>query len=216
MPSRERIRAIGIQQASYLRSQLGREARTLRMRAGISQAELARTIGVSRGWVARLELGRLGSVDLARSARLFACLGHKLSVKIYPVGEPLRDAGQARLLARFNARVSPAWHRTFEVVMPIRGDLRAWDEVLSGLVRIGVEAETRPANLEATQRSISAKQRDSGVERTILLLAATHANRTLVRNHIGALRQSFPLDTRTTLAALSAGLDPGANGLVLL
>jgi hypothetical protein len=100
--------------------------------------------------------------------------------------------------------------------MPIRGDLRAWDEVPSGPVRIGVEAETRPANLEAMQRSISAKQRDSGVERTILLLGATHANRALVADHIGALRQSFPLDSRTTLAALSAGLDPGANGLVLL
>jgi hypothetical protein len=100
--------------------------------------------------------------------------------------------------------------------MPLSGDLRAWDELLSGPVAIGVEAETKPSDLQATERAIATKLRDSGVDRAILLLSSTHANRGLVRRHIGALRQTFPLDTRTTLAALANGQDPGANGLVIL
>ena len=216
MPSRERLRATGIQQADHVRRQLGREARQLRAKAGLSQAELARAIGVSRGWIHRLELGRLRTVDLRRVTLLFAHLGHKLVSKPYPVGEPLRDAGHVRLLDRFNTRIPPIWRRRFESVMPIHGDLRAWDELLTGPASIGVEAETRPSDLQATERAIAAKVRDSGVARAVLLLSSTHANRQLVRQHIGALRLTFPLDTRATLAALAAGRDPGANGLVIL
>lgn len=216
MPSRERLRAAGLQQVDYVRRQLGHEARQLRIKAGLSQAELARAIRVSRGWIHRFELGRLRTIDLRRVTLLFAHLGHKLVSKPYPVGEPMRDAGHLRLLARFNTRVPPIWRRRFESVMPIPGDLRAWDELLIGPVSIGVEAETRPSDLQATERAVAAKMRDSGVERAVLLLSSTHSNRELVRQHIGALRQTFPLDTRASLAALAAGRDPGANGLIIL
>lgn len=100
--------------------------------------------------------------------------------------------------------------------MPSPGDLRAWDELLRGPVTVGVEAETRPADLQAVGRSISGKRRDSGVDRVVLLIADTARNRRLVQDHIGMLRQSFPLDTRACLAALGAGRDPGADGLVIL
>lgn len=100
--------------------------------------------------------------------------------------------------------------------MPAPGDLRAWDELLRGRVTIGVEAETRPGDLQAIERSMAAKQRDSGVDRVILVVADTPTNRRLVKRHIAMLRQNFPLDTRSCLAALGAGLDPGANGLVIL
>ena len=100
--------------------------------------------------------------------------------------------------------------------MPQPGDLRAWDELLRGPVSIGVEAETRPTDLQALGRAMAAKQRDSGVDRMILVLSASAANRELVNRHIGLLRQTFPLDTRATLASLASGRDPGANGLVLI
>lgn len=216
MPSRDRLRAAGLQQFDLLRRQLGREARQLRVRGGLSQAELARAVGVSRGWIHRFELDRLRGPDLRRTTLLFAHLGHKLVARPYPTGEPLRDAAHVRLLDRFNARISPIWRRRFEAVMPMAGDLRAWDEMLTGPVSIGVEAETRPADLQATERAIGAKARDSGVDHVILLLSSTHANRELVRAHIGRLRQTFPLDTRSTLVALASGKDPGASGLVIL
>jgi transcriptional regulator with XRE-family HTH domain len=216
MPSRERLQAIAMQHSDQLARQLGREARRLRVTAGVDQAELARAAGVSRGWVHRLELGRLSRLDLRRTAVVFTYLGHKLVAKPYPTGDGLRDAGQERLLDRFDARLPPLWRRYREAVMPIQGDLRAWDELLVGSVRIGVEAETKPSDLQATERAIAAKQRDSGVDRTILLIASTDANRAMIRRNIGRLRQSFPLDTRSTLAALGSGRDPGANALVIL
>jgi transcriptional regulator with XRE-family HTH domain len=214
--SRERLRATGLQQADYLSRQLGREGRQQRLAAGLSQSRLARSMGVSRQWIVDFELDRLRVVDLRKVTILFTMLGHKLVSKPYPTGDRLRDAGQARLLARFNARLPPVWRRRTESVMPIAGDLRAWDELLTGPVSIGVEAETKPRDLQATERAMAAKQRDSGVDRMILLIAATDANRAVVRSHIGAIRQTFPLDTRGTLYALTAGSDPAANGLVIL
>lgn len=147
---------------------------------------------------------------------VMAHLGHKLVVTTYPTGEPLRDAGQTKLLERFNARLSPTWQRVAESPMPQRGDLRAWDELLRGVVRIGVEAETRPNDLQLIARAMSTKQRDSGVDRMVLLVGGTARNRTLIREHVGLVRQTFPLDTRSTLQALAEGRDPGANGVVVL
>lgn len=195
---------------------LGREARELRLRTGLSQSELARVLGCTRQWIGRFELGRLNAVELGRVTRLFMFLGQKVVVTTYPTGEPLRDAGQVRLLERFNARLSPEWRRFTEAVMPNPGDLRAWDELLRGPVTIGVEAETRLSDMQAVQRSITAKQRDSGADRVVLLVADTRANRRMLQDHVGLLRQSFPLDTRTCLTALAAGRDPGADALVVL
>ena len=216
MPAQERLRAFGLHQADHVARRLGREARELRQRAGLSQSALSQAIGVSRQWIYLFEHGRLQAVDVRRATLLMAHLGHKLVVTTYPTGEPLREAAQARLLARFNNRLSPAWRRFAEAPMPQSNDLRAWDELLRGPVSIGVEAETRPTDLQATERAMHAKQRDSGADRIILLIASSARNRDLVSRHIGLLRQTFPLDSRSTLRALAAGRDPGANGLVLL
>jgi transcriptional regulator with XRE-family HTH domain len=207
---------MGLQQADFVTRRAGREARELRLRAGVSLRQLGQAMGCSRQWISDFELGRLAVVDLRRVTMLFALLGHKLVLNEYPTGEPLREAGQTRLLERFNARLSVDWRRYAEATMPQTGDLRAWDELLRGPVTIGVEAETRPGDLQVVTRAAMTKQRDSGVDRVILLLADTVRNRRVVHEHIGLVRQTFPLDTRSCLTALSAGRDPGANGLVIL
>jgi hypothetical protein len=38
----------------------------------------------------------------------------------------------------------------------------------------------------------------------------------MLQDHVGLLRQAFPLDTRSCLAALAAGRDPGADALVVM
>lgn len=216
MPAHQTLHALGLQRADAMTRRLGREARETRLRAGVSQAQLARTLRCSRQWVGDFEMGRLPSVDLRRVTLLFTFLGHNLWTKAFPAGRPIRDAGQARLLERFNARLAPVWRRTVEAVMPLAGDLRAWDELLRGPVSVGVEAETRPPDLQAVERSMAAKQRDSGVDRIVLVMLASARNRAVLHEHIGLLRQTFPLDTRATLAALGSGRDPSANGLVML
>lgn len=216
MTSRDHLRSVGVQQASAIVRAIGTEIRSTRIAAGVTQRALAARAGISREQLCRLELGRLASVDMRTATILFALLGLRMSVKGFPSGEPMRDAGQLRLLARFEERIPPPWTSRREVPMPIPGDRRAWDELISGPVRIGVEAETRPRDLQGTQRSLGLKKRDGGVDRVALLLASTPHNEALVRANIATLRQAFPLDTRAFFAAMNAGRDPGADALLLV
>jgi transcriptional regulator with XRE-family HTH domain len=194
----------------------GAEIRRLRTVAGLAQADLDSAAGVSRAWILRLESGQLRRADVTRLAIVYTLLGHRLSLKAYPIGEPVRDQSQLSLLAAFDGRIAPIWRRTREAVMPIQGDLRAWDERLDGPVSIGVEAETRIRDIQAVVRSITAKQRDSGVQRVVLVVRGSHANRTVLLAHLPALRVTFPLSTREVMSALARGRDPGANGIVVL
>jgi transcriptional regulator with XRE-family HTH domain len=195
---------------------LRREWREQRLSAGLTQRVVARAVGLSREAYGRLERGRTTDIGISRAATISAVLGGQLSVKIFPLGTPIRDAAHVSLLTRFEQQLALHWRRRRE--SPISGDddRRAWDERLDGPVSIGVEAETRPADLQALERRMNLKQRDSGVQRMILLVAGTRRNRRLLRELLPVLRSSFPLSTREVLEALRRGVDPGANGLVVL
>ncbi len=217
MPTRERLRTQGNRIGRGLVSNSGREVRQLRRAAGLTQQQLAAAIDSSRQFISRLELDRVrGDVGIALLATTYAVLGHRLTLKAFPVGEPLRDAAQLHLLDRFEARLASLWRRTREAVMPIAGDLRAWDLLLSGPAKIGIEAVTTLTDLQAIERSIQAKQRDSGVQFVVLLVSGTHRNRQVLATHRASLRQRFPLGTREVLAALAAGRSPGGSGIVVL
>lgn len=214
MSPRESQRTRGLLRAGRVVRSTGTDLRAWRHEAGLTQREVASAAGISRSLLGRIELGRAHDLSLRIASVLFAVLGHELALKGYPVGEPIRDAGQLRMLGRLRPRVHSLFRWTTEAPMPIPGDLRAWDARLDGPASVGIEAETRLTDLQQVLRRIALKQRDSGVDRVILLVANTHHNRAVVEGSIAALRQSLPLDTRETLFALGAGRDPGANGLV--
>jgi hypothetical protein len=96
------------------------------------------------------------------------------------------------------------------------GDLRAWDVQLEGPTSIGVDAETRLHDLQAVQRRIETKWRDSGVDRIVLVVARTRHNTAILRLHREALASTLPADTRETMLALRAGRAPRRNGLVVI
>ena len=193
-----------------------REWRDLRLQSGLTQRAVGRAIGVSKATYGRIERGQVREIGLIRATLISAVLGADLSVKTYPGGPPLRDAAHAALLVRFDRRVPSSWRNHHESPMPVTGDQRAWDRRLEGPVSIGVEAETRPSDLQALERAINLKQRDSAVTRCILLISDTDRNRALLRVVLPVLRPNFPLSTRDVLQALRDGRDPGANGLVVL
>ena len=137
-------------------------------------------------------------------------------MKVYPAGPPVRDAAHIVLLARLDSGISPIWRVTNEAPMPISGDLRAWDRRLDGPASIGIEAETRLRDIQALERAMQLKLRDSRVDRMILVVGATHGNRAMLRAALPQLRATFPLSTPEVLRALRAGRDPGANGIAFV
>jgi transcriptional regulator with XRE-family HTH domain len=195
---------------------IGDELREARLSAGLTQTDVARALGTTRGRLGRIENGRVPLVPLADLAMHAGTVGLRFHAKLYPSGSPLRDRAQLALLDRFRQRLSPAWHVRLEEPIPIPGDQRAWDMVLRrGPTSVGVEAISRLRDVQAQVRAARLKQRDAEISRLVLLIAATHSNRRALAA-ARALGESLPLTTRGALAALRAGADPGHDSIVLL
>lgn len=217
MGSRERVADLATARARAILDRLPAEAREARLAAGLGQEDVARALGITRSQVSRIERGLTPDLTVASAVRLFTVLGMDLSIRAYPSGDPVRDAAHVALLERLHARC----HRTFkwrtEVPLPIAGDMRAWDAVaICSACRIGIEAETRPRDLQAVGRRIALKQRDGGLDRTILLVLDSRSNRGVVRRHADWIRERFPVPGARALELLGAAVDPGGNALILL
>jgi transcriptional regulator with XRE-family HTH domain len=189
-----------------------------REQSGISQRDAGRAAAMSASQFGRIERGELRNVTLEQLCRASAAVGLRPNLRLYPDGDPVRDAGQNRLLERLRVRVPPSVTWRTEVAVHRVGDLRSWDAQLwFGLVRDAVEAETRIRDGQATWRRCAAKLRDDPtIEHVILLVADTSGNRKAIGSIRELLRPELPLDTRAVLAAIMAGQSPGANGIAFL
>ena len=197
--------------------ELGDELRAGRHVVGVTQAEVGAVLGISGQEVCRRELGRTRRMTGAQLAVHAAAVGLKLVVKLYPLGGGIRDAAQARYVAAFVARVGKPWRVTLEAPIPLAGDLRAVDVMLtSERARIAVEVITRLGDLQAQVRAGQLKARDIGATRLILVIAGTHANRSALASARATLAPAFDLDSRRLIADLAAGRDPGRDGIVVL
>lgn len=79
-----------------------------------------------------------------------------------------------------------------------------------------IEAFTRLADAQAQLRAVRLKARDLGIGRLVVVVGESLANRRALGEAGHVLADAFPLSTRRTLAALAAGRDPGADGIVVL
>jgi transcriptional regulator with XRE-family HTH domain len=217
MGTRERRSDRGREQAARINVTTGVEVRLTRRSGGTSIRTAAAAVDMSESTFGRIERGRLPNVTVEQLALACASVGLKFVARAYPDGAPVRDVAHTRLLRRFRDQ-SPAeivW-RT-EVPIPILGDLRAWDlQAKVGTETIGIEAETRLSDVQALDRRIALKVRDSPVTLVLLVLADTTANRRALAESREALRPAFPLDTRAVLGALRSGGPPSASGIVVL
>jgi transcriptional regulator with XRE-family HTH domain len=215
--TRSSATAAGADRARHVVAELTTELRRARADRGLSQAEVGRAVGLSGPQVCRIERGRSPEVSIAVLCRLLAVVGLELSARAYPAGEPICDRAHAALLGRFRARLHGSLRWRLEVPLPAPGDLRAWDGQVGGPGwRLGVEAETRPTDLQALQRRLALKQRDGGVDGLILVLSDTRHNRELLRAHGDDLVERFPVPGRGAVELLAAGMLPGGNAIVLL
>jgi transcriptional regulator with XRE-family HTH domain len=195
----------------------GREIHLARVGAGLSLREVAAASGVSRTMVWRIERGSAPEVPLAAVSRIAAAVGLEASLRLFPVGDPIRDVAHVVLLGRLRARISSDLRWRTEVPLPTVGDLRAWDATIAGLgFVIGVEAETRIRDLQAVARRVNLKQKDGELDHVVLLVSDTRANRLALRLGAAELREAFPVSQRDCLRALRDGRDPGGSSIIVL
>ncbi|HEY6569795.1 MAG TPA: helix-turn-helix transcriptional regulator [Candidatus Limnocylindrales bacterium] len=217
MPRRPKVVERGHVRGVELTALLQRELRDARHDRGLSQASVATALGVDRSWVSRVERGRVDDVGIIAATELLAAVGLELSVRAYPSGGPLRDAAHSALLEHLRARIHRSLSWATEVPLPMVGDMRAWDALIRGRDwRCGVEAETRPRDLQALERRLALKLRDGGVDMLVLLLLDSRHNRALVRENADALHERFPVPGLRAIELLGAGVSPGGSSLILL
>lgn len=215
MPAIQRVKALARDHAERLLRDIGRELRSARVAHGLSQRSVASLAGISQAQLSMIERGLYGTVTIETLALVAAAIGLELSLRLFPGGQPIRDKAHIAVLSRFRKAVSESWSWAAEVPLPIPGDKRAWDRVLRGAgLLIGVEAETRPMDLQELQRRVALKKRDGEVDRVILVLADTDWNRRLVR--LNDLEDAFPISGKLALRLLAAGRDPGGDALILV
>ena len=165
----------------------------------------------------RIERGVLQRPTLDQLGRACLAVGLKLSVKAYPVADPVRDGPQRALLERFRTLLPPAARWATEVRLELPGDLRAWDGMAVLHERhAACEAETNLHDIQALDRRIGLKQRDGQVDVVILVVADTRSNRRVIAEHRDALRPRFPLHGRQIRSILAAGHLPDRSGIILL
>lgn len=198
----------------------GEELHQSRLRAGLTLQEVGSAIGVSPATIWRTEraIGPGPRPDLL--AKHADAVGLRARVMLYPADDPLRDGPQLALTRDFRNALGSALPMDLErpvVTAAGSGDRRAFDAVirLPGCL-CAIECYTRFHDCQAQLRSALIKQRDAQVARLVIVVRGSHANRRAVAAADDLIRLSFPLGTRAVLAALRAGRDPGANGLVLI
>jgi transcriptional regulator with XRE-family HTH domain len=218
MASRQSNRDRGRKRGRDLTQALIRELIHARRTGGVSQATLARQLGVSQSEISRLErLVRLDDVALVRLTEAAAVLGFDLSAGLHPNGDRVADRGHQALIARFIALLSPIWRVAREVPLPLLGDRRSWDLLLRlpGQL-VGVELETRIRDIQHLVRRIRDRERDGGADVIVLVLSDSAANRRLLTELLEALGEDFATAPRAVLAALRVGRALPGSGVVLL
>jgi len=173
---------------------------------------------MSPAQLGRLEHGHILRPSIDQVFRAASALGLAGTLRLFPSGSPVRDAGQLALFGRFERLTATPLRVRREVTLPIAGDLRAWDGMIVGDgERAFIEAEMHLGDTQALARRIELKLRDDPRARMVILVVARSAhNRWVLLEHRGALRGQFPLDGAAIARSLRAGRVPPAGGIIAL
>jgi transcriptional regulator with XRE-family HTH domain len=216
MPRYERRAARGRQRGRRDRTDIGQAVLHARRAAGVTQATVAAAAGISQTQYGRIERGE-ADVGLEILYAIGEIVGMTVRVSVFPGGSPIRDAGHVRALARLQALLPPHYRWRTEVPLPISGDQRAIDAMISEpRIAAAFELETRLLDAQDTTRRILLKARDAGIAVVVLVLPDTAFNRMAVAAADVTLRAAFPLRSREVLVALRNGECPRDNGIIFV
>ncbi len=188
----------GDRQLRRTSTRFGEELREIRLRAGVSQSAVARTIDVSRSVICRIEQGD-ANVSARIRARAAAALGAEFRIAVYPSNAPLiHDAAHARIVEALLRRCHPTWRATVEAPVPGPGRRSTDLRLDRGNDVVLMEVETRIGAFEAILREVAEKRR-AVAEVTpgkrihvVLVLPPTKHHRDLVASHPSIVATAFP------------------------
>ena len=201
--------------ASVIR--IGQELREARRDRGLSIDAVARATGVSNAEISRVERGLAPKVPVLTLAKMAGAVGLDLSVRLCSGDGVVRDSAQVALLRELRGGLHRSLGWAAEVPIPLPGDRRAWDAVVSGASwRYGIEAETSPRDVQAFQRRVMGKLRDSDLSGVLVVMRGTRRVREFVRVAMVVIGDAYPVPGRVALRRLAAGGDPAGSSLVIL
>jgi transcriptional regulator with XRE-family HTH domain len=219
MPATVRAIARGSFVADRQLNEIASELRERRLMLNISQELLAGACRISRKHYGRIETGRLQTLTIVELNRIAAALGLTTSIRLFPVGLPIRDAGHAHKLQSLVASVAPPLTCRLEVPLrriEDRPEWRAWDLMLIGDgARTAMELEMRLRDVQAMRRRVDLKRRDDPTESFVLLVADTRTNRLVLAEYADLFRDLPRLRPSIVRSALAAGRHP-PTGLLLI
>jgi transcriptional regulator with XRE-family HTH domain len=209
---------MGATDARRIARRVGEELRQARLIAGVSQATAGRAANMSHTQIGRIERGELQGLTVDQVCRASRALGYAASVRLFPVGVPVRDAAHLALLGRFERRLSTSLRLRREVPLPTEGDRRAWDGLVDGGDRpFFVEADTHIHDAQDLDRRIELKLRDDPRANVVVLIVTrSRHNRLVLAEHRESLRGLLPLDGGAILRAIAAGRAPAASGILTI
>jgi transcriptional regulator with XRE-family HTH domain len=104
---------------------LGRELREARRAHDLSLGDVGRAVGLAPSSASRIERGLWPAVPALHLFRMAVVVGLDPTMRMYPGGDPIRDAAHVRLLARFSSRLEASLRWASEVPLPLPGDRRS-------------------------------------------------------------------------------------------
>ena len=221
-------------EAAAIAATLGRDARAARRRRRVTQAELARRIGISPARLSQIERGQGANAPLGLWIKLGIAVGRPVATKLSrDIDEPEepRDAGHLAAqelilrLARRHGRAADV-----ELATKPWDPSHAADVVLRDRrqrVLLVIEILNRAGDLGASLRASDRKAAELG-RRAVLaggdgqayrvavgwLLVDSAANRALVRRFPELHRSRFPGSSARLAQCLTAGAAPDGNPAV--
>lgn len=209
---------LGANDARRLLDAACRDIRDARIAAGLSHDTVGRAAGLSASAYGRMERGEFERLPFGHVARAARAVGLAVSMRLYPAGSPVRDAGQLALESDFAGLLAGGLAFRPEVILPSPGDLRAWDGMVSSRTSMAfADCEMRLGDVQALLRRLEAKMRDDPRSAVLILVVRdSRHNRAVLAEYREVLRPLLPLDSPEILRALRVGRLPRASGLLLV
>lgn len=187
----------------------------VRIRAGLTQAELARRAGVSQQTISRIERGQLAGIRVATLRAIGGVLGILVDVRPRWRGgelDRLLAAGHSQLHDELAEHLTAhGWQHEAEVTFSQYGergaiDILAWHprQRIALVIELKtelVDVQDLLASLDRKRRLAASIARERGWDPVAiavwLVIAEDHTNRRRVGAHRHVMRAAFPADGRT-------------------